>query len=482
MAPVKREIATDDEIPCFELLAEIMVKKMPTEMTLEAKTIFYEVGRSYWRQSQRKSFWRLWEWGDDFKAFLVRNYKRFNANKVPVYYIDDEGETFLKISKVVDYFKRSVNDSKPDDKLEADAILGVKNWISKSSQYPQDMSFLLQEFHSIDMAIDQLQGSVRKRISQYPHIEEIIIIKDGKKVVEIKEFFNRESLLQYKDELRVAKKSLMGRGLFINGKIDKREMLQAKNFRRLIFLLDKLRDIQLTNDKNGRNNSEELLSIVESIQSVLLDKTLAPSKRYRSLLVNAELSSEFKDLFRTIEDQKVIREGKKFYQSMTPEQLKLLGIKDMHGRSGELVKLFKKNKWTALVLGVSSAGGVTGVTISIKDFLMSDAQRRLQCVEKPDDKAFMACFKDYLRNKYKVKNPFYYTFYGNSGLLEALKGDERMANEFKEEYRIVIEMRAHFKKIEVDSIRFEQELLQKIEDLVKEDIKKEDIRNKKFEN
>ena len=450
---------------CQEYMMNIFQKSRPKLGSVRENELNRK-GLKFWKNHYRKHLLNPLGWGAKFKRIVTRNLQNLNHNKIPVYYLMDQEETMAKILKAVEAFKVKSGGGIPEG-IGGEAISEVQTWLKRYSSYGDRMNSMLQEYLSLDMSISQL-GKAKGKVSDYPHIEEIVLLKNGKKEVKVFEFMNPEELqgqiIAFKDE----------KSKFLNGWIRKKgsivdiQLKQAEDLQRLSFLFSRLRNLQLTNEKNGLDNPPELLKMIDALRKVIKDDKLKPSSKYRAKVISKELRAEIADLRNTVSEHEAYIAGKKFLESLSDEERELLGIK-WHGRAGDMAQMMKDHppiKYFLLLSGLSGSGyGLYEMALFGKEIWIGDKARMMTCAMMEDDDAYWNCAKEYFEKEFKMRYPLAYIARGHIGLNEALDGDEDTKDEFKEKWQTFVTLRAEYmakKQLEEQGRREHDELIEEL--------------------
>jgi hypothetical protein len=484
---------------CFIMIRKLL-RSTPKNLSEDARKRVAKDSFLFWKKHYKTPLLSPAMWSKKFKLRWTRRFANLNDNEIPVKYIDDAEETLVSISKYSEYLKKIDSESEevaireapevippvrePEiigevgENLEQEVIENINKWSLKVKSYGDDINELLKEYSLLDYNIDILK-QLKKKI-KYPYEFEYSLLVEGQLITKGKVFGSKGSNLNDQknlgkleleeliDKLKQKQKKITNGILFKGGTLFDRQLEQAVYFRRLELLYDELEDIALAKKIKARQDGvelilpQELVDKMKEIEEIFRSAELKPNYLFQVRLANSALWQEIKDLFRTVEEHRLIRGTKKFYLSLSDEQRKVLKIDDQHGRSGELIQFIKKNKIPLILSGTGASAAIGSGAIWVIDLFTSDAEKRRQCAEKDSDDEFFNCFQKYMVESYKISRPFTYIKNGYEGLLDKLENDERRVGEFKLDYELFRKARTSFIVSEDEKKKFKQEFLEEI--------------------
>jgi len=462
---------SSDAKTCLELAHQIWLDEIPDN--LDKDLIFYlqREGKRYWKKHNAQ------RWKTDprrlltpLKEKLTRIFKNWNANALPVLYIDDLEETLILVTKYEEIFKQNLRYEDLDFQ-QKDIWDRVEKIFSRVVNYPTRMNNNLREYLALEYAIRHLKRKNRQTPARkYPITTEFTEIVNGKIEVNPKNFAEPEDLIFYVQILEGRRDELNSQQWFKKGQMKEDEIQQAKDLRRLKFIHTRLNNLQLKNTRNNITPTADFVKKLELTGEILRNENLQASPKIVIKLVTKEFLKEMRDLFNTIENHELLRKAHELYQTLTPREKRLLKLDD-HGASGRVMTIVQKNPWFVLGSALLSGSGTTTVYLTLlKDAFKSDFDKRYDCVEMTEDDAFFYCMETYLEEKFILQHPLSFILNNYAGLVKALKNNPDQVQEFKLQVDLLQAERAE--KMKNDNLReeFRKTFFDELREIVRRDL------------
>lgn len=399
---------------------------------------------------------------------LIRILQNFNRNQIPVIYIGDKDESLITLSKVEEIYDKNLKLESFKDamktpvsvragraptpeqqkQLERQALdvswQRLKTWVNEYKNYPDRSGSIMRDYLSISYNLDHLSG-IYKRDTAYPVTVTLDVYSKiyddtgevvGRKFTKVVEPFpNREALRMYILEMKDKKKAIAHGNVFVKGSRRELELEHAQNARRLRFAYDKIKSAYLTAKRNGTEMDQGLIDMYFEIEKILFrSPELAPSPNIVIKLEGYEINKEIADTFKIVSESTPVKSFKKIYENLTERERERLQL-DERSPFGRAIKIIANNRYIQLGLGL--AGTSTSGWFAYENyddfmnFILGEQRAIDNCVEKKQDEEFTECLKDLLMNKFKFeRSPFLYLTMDDKELLEELKGNVELKNEF----------------------------------------------------
>lgn len=412
---------------CSVSLQRILNRSLKINTNIEDE--FNNYRRKHQVSSNRGAIYQFAIWY--FKIFK-KFYMDLNGNARPIYYVEEDSGSYLKIMRFIELLRDKPHSNKVDDKndlpqndmnsLEAqpqnfyeedesyneletdlyqDLLTEIKSWMESYQQYDTDMKDMIMNMGLIQSYIDQIKNIIETNQAPYP---QGISLKLFRQQVLTEETFIIHSkddfIFDLKMKLNSRKKDITGSLLKGPGKIHNRELLQSILQERLKHLLFELGKVIATKDNTV---SGDIVDIYENLLLLLKNPNLNPSIKYVFRRERQETMAEYLSLYQVlkINVDKLDDIAKKSLETLGPYYREKLKV----DQAKEWVTTIKASRIGAI--GIASATALyegQSILLSVWNSYHQEPDFIKEMTEdnSEDGSGFKDNFQQYLMEKHSI--------------------------------------------------------------------------------
>lgn len=332
-------------------------------------------------------------WWTRLKDSWTHTFKNWNDNKYVSLYMFDEDETVASAAVFGKIFKKS----KEGVELTEDEQVLLKNvdtWISKFTNYKQDMDDLINERVSIAYNLDVL----KKYKFEGDRAEvELMFVKNGKQVNETMVFYRDDKNLQYYINQLEKRVTQLDGGMFdwwFDEGIIKQRIIQQAMLKDKVTIVHRELEYFINNtDGIPDEIMAELKTKFRELDDFLANFEFKPSNYGINKVTNQSLRKELWNLPKTVKGFKKLQDGKKVMNELLTDQDK----DRLKFFSNGYARVFQGTAVGALVSGSGAS-----IWIGLKDYFVWGENKKYECVKKKKEEEFLNCIVEYIEKKYPI--------------------------------------------------------------------------------
>ncbi len=427
--PASKEATKLQQDSCMNLLNSLLNKDLENGLDEDLHKYILQRAEKYWKKNGKKP-WIInpKRYTGPLRKKLVRFfYKTWKHRETPNLYIEDASETLIHVQKYEEIMKsgKAYDDL---NKLEKEIWDDVSRWVSRYKNYKNQKTDYLRSYLSYEYAIKKLKKqlkTIKKFDKKNPLEVTVTVFEDGKLQVRGVTIFNKASYKELIYELKQEKNAISTNRIFKTDEIRKADLRQAKDKRRLFFILDRLGNIASTRRKNGLDPNEELSAKIKTIRNLIFDrKDLDPPPNIIIKLERQEIVSELLDSFRTGKQSNALRILGNIYKKMDNVEKERFNLGNSRGVTTRVINIVKKNRQLAILVSLSTGSGGAFNYEELYELFTFDSTKRNKCIEKEKDDEFLTCVNIYINDKFTTDHLIEFYFDGYGALITNLEENQ----------------------------------------------------------